>query len=202
MFTQRLSSLEFYTYAAFFAVVVGSISAMLPGRKAPVRTEPYSDDELKAHDRRLPKYFLTGGAFLLLGGVHMVLKNLPWTADWLARAGYAGHLVRDLSNTHVMIVGGGTLISTGLCWYVLPRIVARPLSSPGLAQGAFWFTAVGLLVFYIALIANGIAMGRLVSSGWDYEAAKLHMGKAYRVPVGIGAGVMGLGTGASPRTSS
>ena len=158
-----------------------------------MRTEPYSDDELKAHDRRLPKYFLAGGAFLLLGGVHMVLKNLPWTAEWLARAGYAGHLVRDLSNTHVMIVGGGTLISTGLCWYVLPRIVGRPLTSPGLAQGAFWFTAVGLLVFYIALIANGIAMGRLVSSGWDYEAAKLHMGKAYRVPVGIGAGVMGLG---------
>src|SRR5881396_1009134 len=193
MFTQRLSSLEFFTYAAFFAVVVGSISAILPGRKAPVRTEPYSDDELKAHDRRLPKYFLAGGAFLLLGGVHMVLKNLPWTADWLARAGYAGHLVRDLSNTHVMIVGGGTLISTGLCWYVLPRIVARPLSSPGLAQGAFWFTAAGLLIFYIALIANGIAMGRLVSSGSDYEAAKLHMGKAYRVPVGIGAGVMGIG---------
>ncbi|MDX6409862.1 MAG: hypothetical protein QOE13_2933 [Gaiellaceae bacterium] len=193
MYTQRLSSLEFFTYAAFFAVVVVSIAAILPGRKPQLRTEPYADDELKAHDRRLPKYFLAGGAFLLLGGVHMVLKNLPWTADWLARAGYAGHLVRDLSNTHVMIVGGGTLISTGLCWYVLPRIVARPLSSPGLAQGAFWFTAIGLLVFYVALIANGIAMGRLVSSGWDYESAKLHMGKAYRVPVGIGAGVMGLG---------
>src|SRR6476661_3408251 len=193
MFTQRLSSLEFYTYAAFFAVVVGSIAAILPGRKAPIRTQPYTAEELKAHDSRLPKYFLTGGAFLLLGGMHMVLKNLPWTAEWLARAGYAGHLVRDLSNTHVMIVGGGTLISTGLCWYVLPRIVRRPLTSPGLAQGAFWFTAVGLLIFYIALIANGVAMGRLVSSGWDYEAAKLHMGKAYRVPVGIGAGVMGLG---------
>ena len=193
MYTQRLSSLEFFTYAAFFAVVVVSIAAILPGRKPPIRSEPYADDELKAHDSRLPKYFLAGGAFLLLGGVHMILKNLPWTADWLARAGYAGHLVRDLSNTHVMIVGGGTLISTGLCWYVLPRIVRRPLSSPGLAQGAFWFTAVGLLVFYVALIANGIAMGRLVSSGWDYEAAKLHMGKAYRVPVGIGAGVMGLG---------
>ena len=193
MYTQRLSSLEFFTYAAFFAVVVLSIASILPGRKPPVRTEPYSDDELKAHDGRLPKYFLAGGAFLLLGGVHMVVKNLPWTAEWLARAGYAGHLVRDLSNTHVMIVGGGTLISTGLCWYVLPRIVGRPLSSPGLAQGAFWFTAIGLLIFYVALVANGIAMGRLVSSGWDYEAAKLHMGKAYRVPVGIGAGVMGLG---------
>jgi len=193
VYTQRLSSLEFFTYTAFLAIVVVSIASILPGRKPPTRTEPYADDELKAHDSRLPKYFLAGGAFLLLGAAHMILKNLPWTADWLARAGYAGHLVRDLSNTHVMIVGGGTLISTGLCWYVLPRIVGRPLSSPGLAQGAFWFTAVGLLVFYVALIANGIAMGRLVSSGWDYEAAKLHMGKAYRVPVGIGAGVMGLG---------
>jgi cbb3-type cytochrome oxidase subunit 1 len=193
VYTQRLSSLEFFTYSAFLAVVVLSIASILPGRKPPVRTEAYPDAELGAHDSRLPKYFLAGGAFLLLGSVHMVLKNLPWTAEWLARAGYAGHLVRDLSNTHVMIVGGGTLISTGLCWYVLPRVVGRPLSSPGLAQGAFWFTAVGLLVFYVALIANGIAMGRLVSSGWDYEAAKLHMGKAYRVPIGIGAGVMGLG---------
>src|SRR5436190_2095301 len=193
MYTQRLSTLEFFTYAAFFAIVVVSIASILPGRKPPVRTEPYSDDELGSEDMKLAKYFVAGGIFLVVGGVHMIAKNLPWTADWLARAGYAGHLVRDLSNTHVMIVGGGTLISTGLCWYVLPRIVGRPLSSPGLAQGAFWFTAVGLLVFYVALIANGIAMGRLVSSGWDYEAAKLHMGKAYRVPVGIGAGVMGLG---------
>jgi hypothetical protein len=193
MYTQHLSSLEFFTYAAFLAVVVGAISSLLPGRKPPVRTEPYPADELTAHDGRLPKYFLAGGAFLVLGSVHMVVKNLPWTAEWLARAGYAGHLVRDLSNTHVMIVGGGTLISTGLCWYVLPRIVGRPLASPGLAQGAFWFTAAGLLVFYVALVANGIAIGRLVSGGWDYEAAKLHMGKAYRVPVGIGAGVMGIG---------
>ena len=66
---------------------------------------------------------------------------------------YAGHLVRDLSNTHVMIVGGGTLIATGLTWYALPRIVRRPLASDGLAQSAFWFTAIGLRVFYVTLVA-------------------------------------------------
>src|SRR4051795_2990292 len=193
MWVRHLTSLQFLTYVAFLAVAVAAVMRFLPGAPAPVRNEPYSEEELGRHDRRLGKYFVAGGGFLVLGGLHMVLKNLPWIAEWLAGAGYAGHLVRDLSNTHVMIVGGGTLISTGLCWYVLPRIVGRPLSSPGLAQGAFWFTAIGLLVFYVALIANGIAMGRLVSSGWDYQAAKLHMGKAYRVPVGIGAGIMGLG---------
>ena len=88
----------------------------------------------------------------------MLLKNLPWTAEWLARGGYAGHLVRDLSNTHVMIVGGGTLLATGLTWYALPRIVQRPLASNGMAHFAFWLTAAGLTVFYVALVGDGIAM--------------------------------------------
>src|SRR6266576_719832 len=165
----------------------------MPGKAPPVRTEPYPNEELGAHDRKTAKYFVAGGFFLVLGSLHMVLKNLPWAADYLARTGYAGHLVRDLSNTHVMIVGGGTLLATGLSWLVLPRIVGRPLSSEGLAQCAFWFTVIGLFVFYVSLIGNGIAIGRLVEHGWDYQLAKNHMGKWYKVPTGIGAGVMGLG---------
>jgi heme/copper-type cytochrome/quinol oxidase subunit 1 len=193
MYVRHLTSLQFLTYVGFFAVVIAAVVRFLPGRAPPVRAVPYSDEELGAHDPKLAKYFVAGAGFLVLGGVHMVLKNLPWTAEWLARAGYAGHLVRDLSNTHVMIVGGGTLIATGLCWYALPRIVGRPLTSEALAQCAFWFTAGGLAVFYVALVGDGIAIGRLVQHGWDYQAAKDHLGKWYKVPVGIGAGVMGLG---------
>ncbi len=193
MYLRHLSSLQFLTYLSFFTVVVAAICFILPGKAPPVRTEPYPEDELGKHDRKLAKYFLAGAGFLVLGSLHMVVKNLPWAAEWLAGAGYAGHLVRDLSNTHVMIVGGGTLIATGLCWYVLPRIVGRPLASEPLAQGAFWFTAGGLLVFYVAYVANGIVIGLRVSDGWDYEAAKASMGDWYRVPIGMGAGVMGLG---------
>jgi hypothetical protein len=193
MYLQHVSSLQFLSYAAFFAVAVAAVCRLLPGRAPPVRSEPYADDELARHDGKLAKYFVGGAAFLVLGSLHMVAKNLPWAAEWLASAGYAGHLVRDLSNTHVMIVGGGTLIATGLCWYVLPRIVGRPLASEGLAQGAFWFTAGGLLVFYVAFVANGIAIGLKVADGWDYEAAKASMGNWYKAPVGMGAGVMGIG---------
>jgi hypothetical protein len=193
VYLKHLSSPEFLTYVAFFTIVVASLWRLLPGKALPVRTVPHSEEQLGAHDRKLAKYFVAGGGFLVLGSLHMVVKNMPWTAEWLARAGYAGHLVRDLANTHVMIVGGGTLIATGLCWYVLPRIVGRPLASDALAQCAFWFTAVGLLVFYVAFVGNGIVIGRLVAHGWDYETAKASMGKWYKVPVGIGAGVMGLG---------
>jgi hypothetical protein len=193
VYLKHLSSLQFLSYAAFFAVVIAAVMRLLPGKAPPVRTKPYRDEELGAQDQRLAKYFVAGGGFLVLGGIHMAAKNIPWVAEWLARGGYAGHLVRDLSNTHVMIVGGGTLIATGLTWYVLPRIVGRPLTSPGLAQASFWFTAVGLLVFYFALVENGIVMSNLIAHGSNYEAAKAHMGNWYKAPVGMGAGVMGLG---------
>jgi hypothetical protein len=193
VYVKHLTSLQFLTYMAFFAVVIAAIFKFMPGKAPPVRTEPYPEDELGAHDRKTAKYFVAGGFFLVLGSLHMVVKNLPWVAEYLSRTGYAGHLVRDLSSTHVMIVGGGTLLATGLCWLVLPRIVGRPLASEGLAQCAFWFTVLGLFVFYVSLIGNGIAIGRLVEHGWDYQLAKEHMGKWYKVPTGIGAGVMGLG---------
>jgi cbb3-type cytochrome oxidase subunit 1 len=193
MYLRHLTSVEFLSYVALVAVAVAAVWSLVPSRSPPAREEPYSGAEIGSHDRKLPKYFLAGGGFLVLGSLHMVAKNLPPVADWLARAGYAGHLVRDLSNTHVMIVGGGTLIATGVCWYVLPRVLRRPLASNGLAQCAFWFTALGLLVFYVALVGTGIAMGRLVADGWTYEAAKAHLGNWYRVPVGMGAGVMGVG---------
>ena len=153
MYLKHLTSLQFVSYAALLAVVVAAVCMILPGRAPPIRTEPYGPEELGRHDRKLAKYFVAGGAFLVLGSLHMVAKNLPWAAEWLAGAGYAGHLVRDLSNTHLMIVGGGTLIATGLCWYVLPRIVGRPLASEGLAQCAFWFTAVGLAILVVVYLA-------------------------------------------------
>jgi hypothetical protein len=193
VYIKHLTSLQFLTYVSFFAVLLAAMFRFVPGRSPPVREEPYPEDELHAHDPKVAKYFLAGGLFLVLGSVHMALKNLPWIADYLARTGYAGHLVRDLSNTHVMIVGGGTLLATGLCWFALPRVVGRPLASDGLAQCAFWFTVIGLAVFYVSLIGNGIAMGRLIEHGSSYPDAKAHLGNWYKVPTGMGAGVMGLG---------
>src|SRR5919198_3418327 len=150
MYLRYISSLEFLTYAAFLAIVVGAISYVLPGRKPPLRTEPYTDEELAAHDRKLAKYFVAGGFFLVLGSVHMVVKNVPAVAEALARMGYAGHLVGDLASTHVMIVGRGTLLATGLCWRVLPRVVGRPLAREGAAAGALLFTPGGLPAFFLS----------------------------------------------------
>ena len=95
MYLKHLSTLQFVTYASFFAVVVTALFRFLPGKQPPLRLEPYTNAELGAHDRKLAKYFVAAGFFLVLGSVHMVVKNVPWIAERLARMGYAGHLVRD-----------------------------------------------------------------------------------------------------------
>jgi len=53
VYLQHLSSLQFLSYAAFFAVVIVAIMRLLPGKAQPVRREPYSEDELGSQDPRL-----------------------------------------------------------------------------------------------------------------------------------------------------
>jgi hypothetical protein len=75
MWVQHLSSLQFLSYVAFFAVVLIALMRLMPGAKAPVRAEPYPADELGSEDAKLGKYFVAGGIFLVVGGIHMAVKT-------------------------------------------------------------------------------------------------------------------------------
>src|SRR2546430_11831352 len=100
MWIKHLSSLQFLTYVAFFAVVITAICRFVPGRAPPVREEPYPDEELHSHDPKTAKYFVAGGLFLVLGSIHMAGKNLPRLAEDLAPTGDPGHPVRPPPHSH------------------------------------------------------------------------------------------------------
>jgi hypothetical protein len=74
----------------------------------------FSQAEIGAYDHEIPKYFLVAAFSLVLGSFHAVVKNLPGFWQWLWKAGYGGHLFRDLSNSHIIIVGGGTIMLTAI----------------------------------------------------------------------------------------
>lgn len=153
----------------------------------------YSRAEIGAYDHELPKYFLVAALALILGSFHAVVKNLPGFWGWLWKAGYGGHLFRDLSNSHIIIVGGGTIMLTAITWYVLPRFTNRPLFSTTLAGMSFWFTVIGVFGFYLAWLVLGLIEGNMVAHGWDYVAAKEFLGNAHKLPTAITSGIMGLG---------
>jgi len=62
-----------------------------------------AEEELRAHDRKLAKYFVAGAGFLVLGGLHMVAKNVPAAAEWLARATVSAAQSED----PLVALGGG-----------------------------------------------------------------------------------------------
>src|SRR6187399_952426 len=87
------------------------------------RDVEFTHAEITGYDRDVPRYFLFAALALIIGGAHTVIKSFPSFYNWLWEAGYGGHLFRDLSNSHIVIVGGGTVLLTGITWYVLPRWV-------------------------------------------------------------------------------
>ncbi len=157
------------------------------------REQEFTRAQSTAYDREVPRYFLFAALALIVGGAHTVIKSVPGFYNWLWEAGYGGHLFRDLSNSHIVIVGGGTVLLTGITWYVLPRWLNRPLYSNTLASLSLWFTVIGVYGFYFAWLVLGLVEGEMVRQGWQYAAAKEYIGAWHRIPTGITSGIMGIG---------
>ena len=174
------------------AAMIGAVLWIVPSARVPLKRS-YSREEITSYDRQIPRYFLAAALALATGGVHIIIKNIPGFWNWLWEAGYGGHLFRDLSNSHIIIVGGGTVLLTGLTWYLLPRLANRPLYSNTLASASFWFTLIGVFGFYLAWLILGLVEGNLVRGGMDYMAAKELIGAAHRVPTRMTASIMGVG---------
>lgn len=174
------------------AAMIGTVLWLVPGAKV-ARRRSYSQAEITAYDHQVPRYFLAAAAALLVGAIHVVVKSIPGFWQWLWEAGYGGHLFRDLANSHIIIVGGGTVLLTGITWYVLPRLVNRPLYSTALASASFWFTIAGVFGFYAAWLVLGLVEGNMVRHGMDYMAAKELVGAWHRVPTRMTASIMGIG---------
>lgn len=172
--------------------IIGTVLWLVPAAKVPRKRE-YTKSEITAYDKQVTRYFLAAALALVIGSIHIIVKNVPGFWQWLWQAGYGGHLFRDLSNSHIIIVGGGTVLLTGITWYVLPRFVNRPLFSTTLASASFWLTLIGVFGFYAAWVVLGLVEGNMVRQGLDYMAAKEALGAWHRVPTRLTASIMGLG---------
>jgi heme/copper-type cytochrome/quinol oxidase subunit 1 len=192
MFLLEWTASDLLLIALAGIAMIGTVVWLVPSAKVP-RKRKYSLGEITAYDRQIPRYFLAAALSLIIGAIHIVVKSLPGFWQWLWQAGYGGHLFRDLSNSHIIIVGGGTVLLTGLTWYVLPRFVNRPLYSTSLAGASFWFTLIGVFGFYLAWLVLGLVEGNLVRHGMDYMAAKELVGSWHRVPTRMTASIMGVG---------
>lgn len=150
--------------------------------------------QLLARDERyLARFFGAAALALVFSAVQGFVQRLPGVGRWLLDADYGGYMVTNLAHTHITLIGAGTLIIGALTYYILPRLLGRPLYSYGLAEISFWCTLSGVFGFYFAQFGLGIAEGALVHQGHPYGEAKEMLGVAHKLPVAGTATALGVG---------
>jgi cbb3-type cytochrome oxidase subunit 1 len=147
----------------------------------------------REHEKTYARFFAIAAIGFVISGIQGIIQRLPSVADWIYAAGYGGHLISNLGQTHISMVGAGTLTVTALMYYVLPRILNRPIYSHTLTQWAFWMTFLGVYGFYVVMTINGVILGNAVVHGIDYDVARRSLGAWYDAPVGIVSALMGFG---------
>ena len=119
-------------------------------------------ETLARDERYLARFFGAAALALVFSAVQGFVQRLPGIGRWLLDADYGGYMVTNLAHTHITLIGAGTLMIGALTYYILPRLLGRPLYSYGLAEISFWCTLFGVFGFYFAQFSLGIAEGVLV----------------------------------------
>ena len=139
------------------------------------------------------RFILMSVTSLLIGTVQGVLQTLPDIALWIRATGPAGHMIDPLAHAHINLVGGVTLAIMGLFYYVLPKVIHRPIYSITLSTTSFWFSTIGVLGFFSVLVILGLIEGTMVLDGMTYQQALDTVGPIHHVAIITTAILMGLG---------
>ncbi len=139
------------------------------------------------------KFILMSVTYLLIGTVQGVIQTLPEFALWIRATGPAGHMIDPLAHAHINLVGGVTMAIMGLFYYLLPKILKKPIYSHTLSHTSFWFSALGVLGFFSALVFFGILEGNMILSGMTFQQALDAVGPIHHIVIITTAMLMGFG---------
>lgn len=157
------------------------------------RTSPVLENKADIDADLIIRFIIMSVTFLLIGTIQGVIQTLPQFALWIRATGPAGHMIDPLAHAHINLVGGVTMAIMGIFYYLLPRIIGRPIYSNTLSQSSFWFSTIGVMGFFSALVYFGIVEGNLVLEGFTYQQALAQVGPIHHIVIISTAILMGFG---------
>jgi len=148
-----------------------------------------------ASSRYLLKFFVVSAGAFLIGTTHGMIQVLPPVRKWLESIGTPlhnpGHMIDPLAHAHINLVGGLTIFSMGVIYFLLNFWNDGKLHSRTLANVSFWFTTIGVGGFYSLHLLFGIWEGILVTHQMHDQAEAIH--RFYGPSISVFATVMAAG---------
>jgi len=155
-----------------------------------IDTKKETDGDMQKH---ILRFFVLSVINLFIGTMLGVMQTFPGFSQWLRESGPAGHLIDPLAHAHINLVGGVTVGMMGIFYYILPKIINRPIYSLMLATMSFWFSMIGVTIFFTSLIILGVIEGNMIHSGMTYGQALEAVGPMHHIMIVTGAMIMGFG---------
>lgn len=145
--------------------------------------------------RPLVKFIAASTLSFFIGSVHGVLQVIRPIRAWLDSIGSPyggpGHMIDPLAHAHINLIGGVTLLIMGVSYYMLSKILERPIYSAKLMEWSFWMTTTGIYSFYIVLMVFGAWEGMLLL---EHSQRTDDIHHTYAVPlIATTASIMGIG---------
>jgi cbb3-type cytochrome oxidase subunit 1 len=145
-------------------------------------------------DRLVVHFLVWAATFFLVGTVQGVVQVMPDVRRWIMSTGGAGHLIDPLAHAHVNLVGGVVMVAIGVTYYLLPRVLGRPMFSRRLSAISLVGMAVGVSLWYLSMVTLGLIEGHLMlDRGIGFFDAKAALQPWHTLGFVIPASVMGLG---------
>lgn len=145
--------------------------------------------------RPLVKFVVVSSLSFFVGSVHGVLQVIRPIRAWLDSIGSPyggpGHMIDPLAHAHINLIGGVTLLIMAVSYYLLSKILERPIYSARLTEWSFWMTTIGIYSFYIVLMIFGAWEGHLLLTH-SPDLDEMH--RLYTAPlIATTASIMGIG---------
>jgi cbb3-type cytochrome oxidase subunit 1 len=142
----------------------------------------------------LVQFCVVSATALFIGTVQGVYQVLPWSLDWLRKAGQAGEMIDPMAHAHMNLVGGVSVGMMALLYFFLPRMLGRPIYSYRLARFSYSAVVVGVFGFWLVAIILGFVEGTPIVEGrMTYDQIRAQVGLWHTIPLVTVAMIMGVG---------
>jgi len=177
--------------------VAGSVNEFFDAPVDSGLRSPVSDVELRHAENTdaqiIIRFLVMSVIHLFVGTMQGVLQTFPGFGQWIRETGPAGHMIDPLAHAHINLVGGVTMGMMGLFYFVIPRVLNRPVYSSVLAKCSFWFSTIGVLGFFSSLVILGVIEGNMILDGMTFGQAVQVVGPIHHVSIITSAFLMGFG---------
>ena len=102
--------------------------------------------------------------FVVFGAMSYTLVSFQGSLTALRTVNETTHFTHyTIAHAHLGVYAFSSMINYGAMYYILPRLVRREWASSRLIVIHFWFTAIGVILYWVGLTWGGVLQGMLMN---------------------------------------